>query len=261
MYSSRPDQHKVSFFSIPCFTVFHSYVYFFKEIEIIYSNVYFVSRMSNTRSHRSLDDLPQELLSRIFVVLGSESAKDIVSARLWGDPQVYKTTCIDMFEGMGPKNLKADLFIRTCALHNNIEVDECFYDDNFCLGMTLLRQAADEEHLDAIYFLAMIYISRGPHQCDEGLLLLDAYFGWAVPDDGEYTGVVDSANELVPAVDIVHRLTTNNITFQCEDPRHSVKGALTIGHEENEDRQRYCMVCRWYVEYGRFCIFHKNING
>nr|KAJ0202424.1 hypothetical protein LSAT_V11C600312680 [Lactuca sativa] len=55
----------------------------FKKNEINYSNVYFVSRMSNTRSHRSLDDLPLELLSRIFVVLGLESAKDIVSARLW----------------------------------------------------------------------------------------------------------------------------------------------------------------------------------
>nr|KAJ0219949.1 hypothetical protein LSAT_V11C200066300 [Lactuca sativa] len=40
-------------------------------------------RMSNTRSRRSLDDLPLKVLSRIFVVLGSESAKDIVSARLW----------------------------------------------------------------------------------------------------------------------------------------------------------------------------------
>nr|KAJ0219948.1 hypothetical protein LSAT_V11C200063560 [Lactuca sativa] len=170
-----------------------------------------------------------------------------------------------MFEGMGPKNLKVDLFIRTYALHNNIEAmfrqGICFYYDNFDLGMTLLRQAADEDHLEAIYLLGMIYISRGPHQCDEGLQLLDAYFGWAVPDDGEYTGVVDSAKELLQVVDVVHRLTTNNITFQCEDPRHYVKGALAIGHEEDEDRQRYCTVCRWYVEYGRFCIFLKNING
>ncbi|KAL7587457.1 hypothetical protein Lser_V15G39927 [Lactuca serriola] len=139
-------------------------------------------------------------------VLGSEFAKDIVSARLCskkmyeggGDPQVYRTACIDMFEGMGTKNLKVDLFIRTCALHNNIEamfrqgIDECFYYGNFDLGMTLLRQAADEVHLEAIYFLGMIYISRWPHQCDEGLQLLDAYFGWAVPDDGDYTSVVDS---------------------------------------------------------------------
>nr|KAJ0213356.1 hypothetical protein LSAT_V11C400176610 [Lactuca sativa] len=83
----------------------------------------------------------------------------------------------------------------------------------------------------------------------------------AVPDDGEYTGVVDSANELLRAIDVVHRLTMNNITFQCEHPCHSVKGAFAIGHEKDEDRQRYCMVCRWYVEYGRFCIFLKNING
>nr|KAJ0226885.1 hypothetical protein LSAT_V11C100023430 [Lactuca sativa] len=91
-----------------------------------------------------------------------------------GDPQVFRTACIDMIEGMSPKNLKADLFIRTYVLHNNIEamfrqgivcviLDECFYYDNFDLGLTLLRQAADEDHLETIYFLRMIYISRGPH--------------------------------------------------------------------------------------------------
>nr|KAJ0222634.1 hypothetical protein LSAT_V11C200066370 [Lactuca sativa] len=210
--------------------------------------------MFNTRSRLSLDDLPLELLSRIFVVLGSESAKDIVSARLCskkmyeagGDPQVYRATCIYMFEGMGPKTLKADSFIRTCALHNNIEamyrkgIDECFYYDNFDLGLTLLRKAAEEDHLEVIYLVGIIYISRGPHQCDEGLQLLDAYFGWAILDDGEYTGVVDSAKELLRATDVFHRLITNRITFQCQDPRHSVKGALAIGHEEDEDRQRYC---------------------
>ena len=37
--------------------------------------------------------------------------------------------------------------------------------------MTLLRQAADEDHLETIYFLGMIYISRGPHQCDEGMYI------------------------------------------------------------------------------------------
>nr|KAJ0211040.1 hypothetical protein LSAT_V11C400176620 [Lactuca sativa] len=81
-----------------------------------------------------------------------------------GDPQVFRTACIDMIEGMRPKNLNADLFIRICALHNNIE---CFYYDNFDLGLTLLRQVAYEDHLEAIYLLGMIYISRGPHQCDE----------------------------------------------------------------------------------------------
>nr|KAJ0222440.1 hypothetical protein LSAT_V11C200054900 [Lactuca sativa] len=39
-------------------------------------------KMSNTRSLRSLNDLPLEILSRIFVVLGAESVKDIVFARL-----------------------------------------------------------------------------------------------------------------------------------------------------------------------------------
>nr|KAJ0203077.1 hypothetical protein LSAT_V11C500239500 [Lactuca sativa] len=38
--------------------------------------------MSNTRSRHSLDDLPLEILSRLFVLLGLESAKDIVSTRL-----------------------------------------------------------------------------------------------------------------------------------------------------------------------------------
>nr|KAJ0220819.1 hypothetical protein LSAT_V11C200054890 [Lactuca sativa] len=172
-----------------------------------------------------------------------------------------------MFEGMGPKNLKADLFIHTCELHNNIEamfrqgIDECFYYGNFDLGLTLLRQSADEDHIEAIYLLGMIYISRRPRQCDEGLQLLDAYFGWAIPDDGEYTGVVDSAKELLQTVDVFYRITTNNITFQCEYPHHSVKGSFAIGHEEDKDRQRYCIVCRWYIEYGRFCIFLKNING
>nr|KAJ0214570.1 hypothetical protein LSAT_V11C400168410 [Lactuca sativa] len=160
-----------------------------------------------------------------------------------------------------------DSFICTCALHNNIEsmfrlgIEECFYYGHFDLGLSLLKKAANKDHLEAIYLLRMIYISRGPHQCDQGLQLLDTYFGWAIPDDGKYVGVVDSAKELLWAVDVVHRLTTNNITFQCEDQRHSVKGAFAIGHEEDEDRQRYCTVCRWYVEYGRFCIFLKNING
>nr|KAJ0201776.1 hypothetical protein LSAT_V11C600300800 [Lactuca sativa] len=168
---------------------------------------------------------------------------------------------------MGPKNQNDDSFIRTCALHNNIEalfrqgIDECFYYGNFDLGLSLLRQAANEDHLQAIYLLGMIYISRESHQCDEGLQLLDAYFGWAVSDDGEYTGVVDSAKELLRVFDVVHRLTTNNITFQCEDLCHYVKGAFAVGHKEDGDRQRYCTVCRWYVEYGRFCIFLKNING
>nr|KAJ0221978.1 hypothetical protein LSAT_V11C200065160 [Lactuca sativa] len=103
--------------------------------------------MSNTRSFRSLDDLPLEILCQIFVVLGSEFAKDFVSARLYskkmyeagGDPQVFRTTCIDIIEGMGPKTLKGDSFVCTCALHNNIEamfrqgIDECFYYGNLDL--------------------------------------------------------------------------------------------------------------------------------
>ncbi|CAI9261633.1 unnamed protein product [Lactuca saligna] len=210
------------------------------------------------RKHEALDMLTMltadKKVSGILeqLVLSSKKMYEVRS-----DPQVYRTSCINMFEGMGPKTLKADSFIHTCALHNNIEA---MYRQgnygNFDLGLTLLRKA-DEDHLEAIYLLGMIYISRGPHQCDEGLQLLDTYFGWAVPDDREYTGVVDSAKELLWAIDVVHILTTNNITFQCEDPHHSVKGALTIGHKEDEDRQRYCTIFRWYVEYGRFVYFLK----
>nr|KAJ0215915.1 hypothetical protein LSAT_V11C300137610 [Lactuca sativa] len=184
-----------------------------------------------------------------------------------GDPQVFRTSSLHMIEGMGPKYLNADLFIRTCALHNNIEfvfrqgMDECFCNGNFEVGVALSKEAADGDHFEAICLLGMIYILRGPPQCDQGLQLLDAYFGWAVPDNGEYTGVVDSAKELLRTVDVVHILTTNNITFQCEEPHHSVKGAFAVGHEEDEDPQRYCMVCHWNVEYGRFCMFLKNING
>nr|KAJ0222019.1 hypothetical protein LSAT_V11C200067950 [Lactuca sativa] len=94
-----------------------------------------------------------------------------------------------------------------------------------------------------------------------GLQLLDAYFDWTVPDNGEYTGVDDSAKELLRTVDVVHIRTRKNITFQCEEPNHSVKGAFAVGHEEDDDRQRYCMGCRWSVEYSRFCMFLKNING
>nr|KAJ0185760.1 hypothetical protein LSAT_V11C900484910 [Lactuca sativa] len=86
-----------------------------------------------------------------------------------GDPQVFRIACLDMIEGMGPKDLKDDLFIRTFM------------------------------------------------------------------NDREYTGVVDNTKELLRAIDVVHRLTTNNITFQCEDPHHSVKGAFAIGYEEGED--------------------------
>nr|KAJ0224426.1 hypothetical protein LSAT_V11C100003910 [Lactuca sativa] len=64
--------------------------------------------MSNT-SCRSLDDLPIEILSRVNVIVGG------------GDPQVFRTASLHMTEGIGPNYLNADLFIRTCALHINIE--------------------------------------------------------------------------------------------------------------------------------------------
>nr|KAJ0218283.1 hypothetical protein LSAT_V11C300154370 [Lactuca sativa] len=217
--------------------------------------------MSINRSRCKLDDLPLEILSQIFALLGS---KKIYEAG--GDSQVFTTTCIDMIEGMGPKYLNDHSFIRTCALLNNIVVMFrqgiacCFYYGNFVLRLSLLRQAANEDHIEAIYLLGMIYISRGPHQCDEGLQLLDADFGWAIPDDGEYTGVVDSAKELLWAVDVVHRLITNNITFQCEDPRHSVKGAFATGYEEDENQQRYCTSMVGFVYFLKILMVDNRLD-
>nr|KAJ0201765.1 hypothetical protein LSAT_V11C600321320 [Lactuca sativa] len=121
---------------------------------------------------------------------------------------------------------------------------ECFCNENFEVGVALLKEFG------------------------ASLQLLDAYFSWVVPDNREYTGVVDSAKELLRTVDVVHVLTTNNITFRCEEPHHSVKGAFAVGHEEDEHSQRYYMVCHWYVEFGRFidedrikcpCIKCRNI--
>nr|KAJ0216714.1 hypothetical protein LSAT_V11C300138970 [Lactuca sativa] len=190
-------------------------------------NPQIVDRMSNTRSCSSLDDLPIEILSRIIVLCGSESAKDIISTIICSkkmytvgcDPQLFRTTSTYMIEGVSPKHLNDDLFIHRCAVHNNIEA--------------IFRQG----------------------------VLLDAYFGWAVLDHGEYIGVVDNSIDFLKTFDVVHILTTNNITFQCEEELHSVKGAFVVGHEEDEDPQSYCMVCRWYVEYGMFCSFLKYVHG
>ncbi|CAI9265874.1 unnamed protein product [Lactuca saligna] len=169
--------------------------------------------------------------------LGHMDSTFVLGMMLMAEGRHRKQEALDMLKNVyrkanGKWNLRA-----TCSK------DECFYYGNFDLGMTLLRQAVDEDHLEAIYLLGMIYISRGPHQCDE------------VPDDGEYTGVVDSAKELLRAVDVVHRLKTNNITFQYEDPHHSVKGALAIGHEEDEDQPRYCTVYRWMKYTQNPCYF------
>nr|KAJ0192872.1 hypothetical protein LSAT_V11C800418290 [Lactuca sativa] len=148
-------------------------------------------RMSNTRSCSSLDDLPIEILSRIILMLGS---KKMYAVR--GDPQVFRTASLHMIKGI---------------VHNNI--DAMFLDKE--------REAAYEDHFEAICLLAMIYIPRGSPQCDQGLQLLDAYFGWAVPGHGEYIGVIDSARDLLNTFDVVHILKTNKITFQCEEARHS----------------------------------------
>nr|KAJ0216826.1 hypothetical protein LSAT_V11C300136450 [Lactuca sativa] len=118
--------------------------------------------ISNTRIFHLLDDLPIEIFSRIIVIAGLESAKDSISRRLCvykilkfkedvcsgGDPQVFRTTSLHMIEVMGPKHPNVDLFIRTCAFHNNIEamfrqgMVECFSNGNFEVGVPLLKEAA-----------------------------------------------------------------------------------------------------------------------
>nr|KAJ0205569.1 hypothetical protein LSAT_V11C500261310 [Lactuca sativa] len=169
--------------------------------------------MLNTACCGSWDDLPIELLSRIIVI----SKKIYV---VGGDHEVFRTTSLDMIEGMSPKHRNSVVFIRICAKHNNIEA--------------IYRQgvAVDEYHLEAIYLIGMIYISRGPPQCDEDLQLLVGYFGREFNDYGDF----------LMNVDVVHKLTTNNITFQCEEEGHSVEGTFVDGLEEDVDPQRYCKV-------------------
>nr|KAJ0214010.1 hypothetical protein LSAT_V11C400214800 [Lactuca sativa] len=122
-------------------------------------------------------------------MLGSESAKDIISTRICskkmyvvgGDPQVFRIISLHMIEGMGPKHLNAELFICACAVHNNIEAmfrqgaEECLCNGNFDVGMTLLRKATDADQFEAIYFLGMIYISRGTPQYDQGMYGIYVY--------------------------------------------------------------------------------------
>nr|KAJ0186560.1 hypothetical protein LSAT_V11C900491870 [Lactuca sativa] len=129
------------------------------------------NKMLNTRCCSSLDDLPIEILTQIIVMLGS---KKMYAAEEECD--VFKQASLDMFEGMDPKDLKDDVFTHKCATHKNVEaivislnigVEECFGKGNFDLEMSLLGDAGDKDHLEAIYFLGMIRISRGPPRCDE----------------------------------------------------------------------------------------------
>nr|KAJ0227577.1 hypothetical protein LSAT_V11C100042170 [Lactuca sativa] len=136
--------------------------------------------MSNTTCFSSLDDLPVEILTRIIVILGSESAKDIISTRI----------C-----------LKKD--------------EDCFCNDNFDFGMSLLGEAGDEDRLEAIYLLGMIRISRGPPKSDEGM-------------NNMCLGILES-------VDVVHKLATDNITFECDREDHSVDGALYVRLDEDDN--------------------------
>nr|KAJ0187230.1 hypothetical protein LSAT_V11C900489720 [Lactuca sativa] len=139
--------------------------------------------MSNTRCCNSLDDLLVEILTQIIVLLGLESAKDIISTRICSkkmystgeESEVFKEASLEMFQGMGRKDLKADVFIHKCAAHKYPDVmsrqraEECFCNDNFDFGMSLLGETADEHRLEAIYLLGMIRISRGPSESDGGM--------------------------------------------------------------------------------------------
>ncbi|CAI9285092.1 unnamed protein product [Lactuca saligna] len=136
-------------------------------------------------------------------------------------------------------------------------------------GKTMLEEASALGHLDSTFVPGMMLMAEGRYRKQEaldmlnnayrranGLKLRDAYFGWAVLDDGEYTGVVDRTKELLRDVGVVHRLTMNNITFQCEDPRYSVEVAFAISHGEDEDRLIYCIVFRWYAKY----VYLRSMN-
>ncbi|CAI9289375.1 unnamed protein product [Lactuca saligna] len=227
--------------------------------------------MKSRNQRKSLTDMPLEVMEKIIVDLGKISALEAFRmksvCRYFKEAgktnEVYKHMEADGFRFRGWSDQKHTIFNKCIEMRNpNIlfrnGLMKLFFleddhegktmleeasawghlDSTFSLGMMVMakrrhrkqealdmlnnayhRAKVDEDHLEAIYFLGMIYISRGPHQCDE------------FPDNGEYTGVVDGAKELLQAVDVVHRLTTNNITFQCEDPRHSVKGEFVIGHE------------------------------
>nr|KAJ0209779.1 hypothetical protein LSAT_V11C400182220 [Lactuca sativa] len=142
--------------------------------------------MSNTRASISLDDLLVEILSWITATLGSECAKDIVSTRICifdkmnvagKESGVFRQASLDevpVTEGLGSKNLKVDAFIYNCAHHGITEamyrqgVEEYFCKENFYLGMRLLTDAGDAHHYEAIYLFEMIYISKGPMECDQG---------------------------------------------------------------------------------------------
>ncbi|CAI9277008.1 unnamed protein product [Lactuca saligna] len=204
------------------------------------------SKIQSRNQWKSLTHMPFEVMEKIIVDLAKISVVEAIRMKsvckffneAGKTDEVYKHMELDGLRFCGWSDQKHAVVKKRIEMRNpNIlfrnGLDECFDYHNFDLGLTLLRQAAYEDHLEAIYLLGMVYISRVHHQCDE------------VPNDGEYTGVVDSAKDLLRAVDVVLRLTTNNITFQCEDLRHSVKGGLTIGYEEDEDRQRYCTVSRW----------------
>nr|KAJ0205236.1 hypothetical protein LSAT_V11C500244430 [Lactuca sativa] len=120
--------------------------------------------MSNTRCCSSLDDLPVEILTRIIVMLGSK--KMYVAGE---ESEVFKEASLHMVEGICPKELKVDLFIYKCSSHKNVDFmyrqgvvcEKCFCNEHFDLGMSLLHDVGDKDHLEAIYLLGMICISRG----------------------------------------------------------------------------------------------------
>nr|KAJ0213390.1 hypothetical protein LSAT_V11C400181490 [Lactuca sativa] len=117
---------------------------------------------------------------------------------------------------------------------------ECFYMDNFDLGMSLLRDVGDTYHLEEIDLLGMIRVSRWPPGCDERKQLLDEHIGWCGPYIGEYTVYAYGALEFLWNVDVVHKLTTYIITFQSEDECNPIEESFLNGKYEDEDPHRYC---------------------
>ena len=87
---------------------------------------------------------------------------------------------------------------------------------------------------------------------------LDEYFFGDDLDFSEYVDNVESARQLLSIVGVVHIPTTNNITFRCKKKTHSIGVALAVIIEEDYP-QKYSKVCCWYVEYGKFFRFIRNV--
>ena len=91
-----------------------------------------------------------------------------------------------------------------------------------------------------------------------GLGIFHAYFHASAADSGEYLYYVESAMEFLSNVGVVHKPTTNNITFQHQMEDHSLDDAF-VSFIIEDDPHKHCKACHWYVEYGKFCRFIRNV--